>query len=78
MSPEIFQRIVDHAREYVTEWRDDEWNDPVGFARALVAAADRIDELEELLRLVHVDVVRASGVLVDLDDRIAAALKDKP
>jgi hypothetical protein len=69
---------VDHAREYVTEWRDDEWNDPVGFARALVAAADRIDELEELLRLVHVDVVRASGVLVDLDDRIAAALKDKP
>jgi transposase len=34
----------------------------------------RIDELEELLRLVHVDVVRATGVLVDLDVKIAAAL----
>jgi transposase len=38
----------------------------------------RIAELEELLRLVHVDVIRASGVLVDLDEKIAAALKDKP
>jgi hypothetical protein len=38
----------------------------------------RVAELEELLRLVHVDVIRASGVLVDLDEKIAAALKDKP
>jgi hypothetical protein len=34
----------------------------------------RTAELEALLRLVHVDVVRASGVLADLDEKIATAL----
>jgi hypothetical protein len=60
--------IVDGCRYEVEQAVEDE----------IRAMADRIDELEELLRLVHVDVVRATGVLVDLDDRIAAALKEKP
>jgi hypothetical protein len=45
-------------------------------AASMQAGSDHIAELKELLRLVRVDVVHASGVLVDLDDRITAILKD--
>jgi hypothetical protein len=60
--------IVDGCRYEVEQAVEDE----------IRAMADRIDELEELLRLIHTDVVRATGVLTHLDDRIAATLKEKP
>jgi hypothetical protein len=44
------QNAVDQARAYASEWPADEWNDPLIFARGLIKAADRISELEALLR----------------------------
>ena len=41
------------------------------------ALESKCQRYEELLGLVHVDVVRATGVLVDLDERISVALKGK-
>jgi hypothetical protein len=81
MMPELDnERQIVGSQPQDTELRPDRTTLPeslrllLGMYSLAVRAADRIDELEELLRLVHVDVVRASGVLADLDEKIAAAL----